>query len=434
MGQFVIDGGKTLSGTIETNAGKNAPYALLFASLVVRGKVTLKEMTHVDEVLRAIELLSSIGVRFEWKDETTLFIDSSGVLTMDTMDKALCEQLRLSLCFFGALAGRETSYRVYKSGGCKLGNRTIRPHTIALSQLGIIVDSCEEYYDVHCDGLKAGHVVMYESGDTATENVIMAAVLAPGITTIRFASANYMVQDVCYFLQSAGADIEGIGTTTLTIRGVSALHDVEEYVISPDPVDAMAWISLAVTTKSPLTIANCALDFLELELQKLFIMGQKFNILNKRKSRNGKLDVVDVEIIPSDLTALPDKLYGRPYPGLNIDNVPLFVPILTQADGETMVHDWCYENRAIYYLELQKLGAHVLLLDTHRALVRGVTSLQANTITAPPALRPAMAILIAMLGATGISTLKNSEVIERGYDHIIDRLTAVGASISRGER
>ncbi len=431
MSEYRIEGGKKLSGTIETTSGKNAPYALIFASLLVKGKIILKDMTRVDEVLHAIELLKSIGADFNWIDETTLSIDTSGSLTLDTIDKKLCSTLRLSLVLFGALVAREKQFRVYKSGGCKLGNRTIRPHTIALESLGVHVKSRNKYYDISCTELKANHVVMYESGDTATENVIMAAVLAPGITTITFASANYMVQDLCFFLESAGAKIKGIGTTTLTIEGVKSLHGVNEYFVSPDPVDAMAWISLTTTTKSHLTVTNCAIEFLELELQKLSIMGQKFELKNQRKSKNGKLDIVDIELYPSDLIALPDKLYGRPFPGLNIDNVPLFVPILTQAKGETLVHDWCYENRAIYYLEMKKLGANVLLLDSHRALIKGPTPLVANTLEAPPALRPAMALLIAMLAADGTSVLKKAEVVERGYYHLVERLSAAGADIKR---
>jgi UDP-N-acetylglucosamine 1-carboxyvinyltransferase len=272
---------------------------------------------------------------------------------------------------------------------------------------------------------------MYESGDTATENTIMAAVLAEGETQIRFASANYMVQDICYFLQAAGADIEGIGTTTLRIRGVPSLNTSVSYSVTPDPVDAMAWISLAITTGSRLTVVNCPMEFLELELEKLAVMGQKFHIKNKRTAKNGVSRLADIEIIPSALTALPDKLAPRPFPGINMDNIPLFVPILTQAEGRTLVHDWVYENRAIYYLEFQKLGANVLLLDPHRVLVEGKTELKANEIICPPAIRPGMAILIAMIAAKGTSTLRNIYPIERAYDGLLERLRHVGVRIER---
>jgi UDP-N-acetylglucosamine 1-carboxyvinyltransferase len=270
---------------------------------------------------------------------------------------------------------------------------------------------------------------MYESGDVATENAILAAVYAPGKTTIKMASANYMVQDLCYFLVKAGAKISGIGTTTLKITGVKKLKTSISYAVMPDPIVAMTYISIACTTGSYLVIKNCPLEFLELELCKLEIMGQKYNLKNKRKSKNNKFDIVDVEIIPSQLNALPDKLECRPFPGLNIDNLPLFVPILTQARGRTLVHDWVFENRSIYALELQKLGAQITLLDPHRIWVEGPTKFVPNEIICPPALRPAVNILICMLAAPGKSILRNTDMIDRGYENIYEILNQVGAEI-----
>lgn len=433
MASYLISGGKTLHGSISVNAGKNSPVAVLCATLIVRGKVVLKDISRVEEVDRIVEILMSIGVVVEWRDEQTLFVDTSPELTLDTIDQKACKATRASLLLFGALASRERSYRVYKSGGCKLGERTIRPHLFALRKLGIEIASRTGWYEVASPGPEGAPVVMYESSDTATENVIMAAVLARGRTVIKFASANYMVQDLCYFLVAAGAKIEGIGTTTLAIIGVKALRDVKEYYIVPDPVDAMALISLAITTKSPLIIKNCAIDFLELELEHLEIMGQKYARLNPRKSHSGHFDLVDIQLTPSKLVALPDKLHGRPYPGINIDNIPLFVPILTQAKGRTLVHDWVYENRALYYLELQKLGAQVILLDPHRVFIEGPTQLQPNEVICPPAIRPAMAIFIAMLAAKGKSVLRHVYPIERAYDQLLERLHHVGADITRVE-
>lgn len=428
---FIVNGGKKLSGSIETSSGKNAPIALLCASVLVADKVVLKDMSHVEEVDRMIELLSSIGVEFKWLDSTSLYIDSSKKLKLAEIDRIVCANTRVSLLLLGALAGREKNYKLYKTGGCKLGQRTIRPHLYALKKFGVKIISKSKYYEVHNSLLKAQDIIMFESGDTATENAIMAAVLATGLSTIKFASANYMVQDLCYFLNSAGAKIEGIGTTTLKIVGVKKLHKVGGYYVIPDPVDAMAWISLAITTKSPLIIKNCVYDFLALELESLSVMGQKYSLLNKRKSKSGNYIIYDIKIKPSELKALPDKLHGRPYPGLNIDNVPLFAPILTQAKGETLINDWVYENRAIYYLELKKLGADVLLLDPHRALIKGPTELKANEIVCPPAIRPGMAILIAMIAAKGVSVLKDAYPVERAYDNLIQRLRLLGVEISK---
>jgi UDP-N-acetylglucosamine 1-carboxyvinyltransferase len=202
----------------------------------------------------------------------------------------------------------------------------------------------------------------------------------------------------------------------------------------PDPIESMAFISIAITTKSNLKITHAPIDFLRLELEKLRLMGQKFKISQPYKSANGYFDLVDIKIIPSVLTALPDKIHPQPYPGLNIDNLPLFLPILTQAYGQSLVHDWVYENRAIYYIELNKLGADIMLLDPHRVTVNGPTPLKAAEIICPPALRPAINLLICMLAADGTSVLRNSYSIDRGYEDLVSRLNALGADIKAIEK
>ena len=433
MAKFVIEGGHPLSGSLSVNTAKNSAVAILCASLMIKGKTVLYDVPRIEEVYRILEILTSIGVKIAWLAEHTLSLDTSAKLQMDKIDKKATEITRSSLMLLGALAAREKEFKIYKSGGCRLGERTVKPHLFALEQFGVSVESKNKYYDVKNKPLKAVDIVMYESGDTPTENAIMAAVLAPGVTTIKFASSNYMVQDLCYFLQSAGAKIEGVGGTTLRITGVSKLSDVKKYNIIPDPIEAMTFIALAITTKSEMTIKNCPMDFLELEMEKLRVMGQKFQIKDRRKSANGKFDIVDIKFIPSELQALPDKIYGSPFPGLNIDNLPLFVPILTQAKGRTLVHDWVYENRAIYFLDFQKLGANLTLLDPHRVFVEGPTKLRGSELMCPPAIRPAVALLVAMVAATGKSVMRNSYTIERGYEDLAGRLAKVGVKITYEE-
>jgi len=257
----------------------------------------------------------------------------------------------------------------------------------------------------------------------------MAAVLSPGKTIIKFSTGNYMVRDLCYFLRQGGAKIKGIDTTTLEITGVKKLKSVKNYSIMPDPIESMALISIAITTASPLTIKNCPIDFLTLEMEKLRRMGQKYKIQNRRRSKSGNFEVVDIKFTPSSLVAPSDKLYGRPFPGINIDNLPFFVPIATQAKGKTLIHDWVYENRAIYYLELEKLGAKMTLYDPHRVEIHGPTKLKANEIICPPALRPAVNLIVAMLAAKGKSILRNTYSIERGYENLYERLNHLGADI-----
>ena len=279
------------------------------------------------------------------------------------------------------------------------------------------------------DGAKPGKVVMYEAGDTACENIIMAASKISGTTVIECASGNYMVQEMCFFLQTLGVEITGIGTGTLTIKGMPNIDKNIEYSNSEDPIESMMFISVAIVTDSHLVIERCPIDFLTLELYKLKKMGLKYKVLKKYFSYNGKTKLIDLEILPSILKAPQDKIHANPYPGINIDNLPFFIPIAVKAKGQTLIHDWFYENRAIYATELNRLGANITLLDPHRLYIQGGTPLTSAQIVCPPALRPSMVILISMLGAQGTSILRNVYMISRGYEEIAERLNSLGADI-----
>ncbi|MEK7187739.1 MAG: UDP-N-acetylglucosamine 1-carboxyvinyltransferase, partial [Patescibacteria group bacterium] len=237
------------------------------------------------------------------------------------------------------------------------------------------------------------------------------------------------VQDLCFYLSALGVKIEGIGTTTLTIHGKPEITLPVTFSPTEDPIEAMLFLSIAATTNSKITIRRCPIDFLEVELLKLEKMGFKYKILKRYKAANEQANLVDIQTFASKLVALEDKIAAHPYPGLNIDNLPFFVPIATQAKGTTLIHDWVYENRAIYYMELNKLGANILLADPHRVYVDGPTKLKGAEVICPPALRPAVIILIAMLQAEGTSILRNAYSINRGYEDICGRLNSLGARI-----
>lgn len=244
------------------------------------------------------------------------------------------------------------------------------------------------------------------------------------------ATSNYMVQDLCFFLEKLGVKIKGIGTTTLEIRGKKKLKKNVTYEISEDPIEAMFFLSLAITTKSELTVKRCPIEFLELELLKLKKMGQQFEIIRKYKARNKKTQLVDVKMIPSKLKALEDKIHALPFPGLNMDNLPFFVPIAMMAKGETLVHDWVYENRAVYFTELNRLGGNITLIDSHRIKITGPTKLVGADLMSPPALRPAAIMLVAMIGASGDSILRGVYSINRGYENLEKRLRSIGVDIT----
>ncbi|MDP2736204.1 MAG: UDP-N-acetylglucosamine 1-carboxyvinyltransferase [bacterium] len=430
MSNFIINGGKKLKGTIKTNSAKNSAVAILCTLPMIKGKTVLSDMPRIEEVNRIIEILTSIGLKISWTDTHTLEAVNDKKINLDKINKESYEKTRSAILLIGSLSSVFSNFSLPKISGCKLGKRTVSPHIIALNHLGIEVKKTNNLFQVSRNKAKGSSFTMYESGDTATENAILAAITLPGKTKINLASPNYMVQDLCYFLVKAGAKINGIGTTKLEITGVKQLKPIK-YSIMPDPIESMAFIAIAITTASQFKITACPIEFLSLELEKLRVMGQLIKISRTYKSANRRFDLVDIEIIPSKLTALPDKIYGRPFPGLNIDNLPLFLPILTQAYGQTLVHDWVYENRAVYYLELNKLGANVILHDAHRVTVAGPIKLKPAEIICPPALRPAINLLICMLGAKGKSVLYNSYSIDRGYENICDRLNQLGADIKR---
>ena len=316
-----------------------------------------------------------------------------------------------------------------------LGKRSLGAHIDALARLGIHIQGDEDAHTYHVESrdMRPAEIVMYEASDTGTENVLMAAAKIPGATTIKFATANYMVQDVCFFLEACGVKIEGIGTTTLVVHGVGDIDGDIVYAPSEDPIESMFFISLSATTHSNLTVKRCPIDFLELELLTLESMGFKYSRSDVYMAENGRTRLVDLVLSDGKLKAPPEKIAPRPYPGINIDNLPYFVPIATQAEGRTLIHDWVYENRAIYYMEMRKLGADMLLADPHRVFVNGPTPLYGATIDAPPAFRPASIILIGMLAAEGESQLNNVYPISRGYENLHERLCKLGASVSAVE-
>lgn len=423
-----IEGGQKLSGEITTNRSKNAAVALLCASLLNQGKTTLKNVPKIEEVERILEVLKSLGVVVK-KTGTDIVLQTPNELKIAQIDVVAAAQTRSALLMIGALIHQNKRFAFPHSGGCKLGERTVRPHLFALEKFGIQIVSRSNNYEVKASKLDPAEIVLYESGDTVTEHALIAASLIPGKTIIKLASGNYMVRDLCYFLNELGIKIEGIGTSTLTVYGVDKIAQDVTFELSEDPIESMLFLAIAATTHSTLTIKRCPIDFLELELLKLEKMGLKFKVSKRYKSANGQTDLVDIITKPSKLKALEEKIHPLPFPGINIDNLPFFVPIATQASGQTLIHDWVYENRAIYYLELTKLGANIKLADPHRVFISGPTELRAAEVVCPPALRPAAIILIAMLAARGTSILRNIYSINRGYEDLVTRLKKLGAKI-----
>jgi UDP-N-acetylglucosamine 1-carboxyvinyltransferase len=431
MTHLRVEGGRTLSGAVDVNSSKNAGVALLCASLINRGTTVLRRLARIEEVNRIVEVLTSIGVECTWLNDTDLQLRRPEVLDLEAMDVEAARRTRSVIMLLGPLMDESSGYRLPYAGGCDLGTRTVEPHMQALRQFGLSVEATQGFYTVQAPSADTcdRSFVLTERGDTVTENAIMAAAHREGTTVIRNASPNYMVQDLCFYLQMLGVSIDGVGTTTLKITGRSLINAEIEYFPSEDPIEAMSLITAGIVTNSEVTIRRVPIEFMEIELATLEQMGQRLEISGEYMARNGQTRLVDVTTKPSELHAPEDKIHPMPFPGLNIDNLPFFAVIAANAGGQTMIHDWVYENRAIYLTELNRLGAQVQLLDPHRIYVNGPTKWRAAEVGCPPALRPAACLLLAMLAARGVSELRNIYVIERGYEDLAERLNTIGAKV-----
>jgi UDP-N-acetylglucosamine 1-carboxyvinyltransferase len=428
---FRIEGGKKLSGRITAKTSKNAAVALLCASLLNRGTTTLRKVARIEEVNRIIEVLNSIGVKTRWFGDNDLEITPPAKLKLDNIDTEAAKKTRSIIMFLGPLLHRYKEFKLPYAGGCSLGERTVEPHLSGLEIFGLNVHTVTGHYNAKSSPVKPERpIVLSERGDTVTENIIMAAALNDGITTIRNASPNYMVQDVCFFLEKLGVKIEGIGTTTLKVHGVRDINKNVEYAPSEDPIEVMSYIAAAIVTKSEITIERAPNEFHEIDLKFLENMGFHYELSDEYTALNGRTRLVDLTVKVSDLTAPIDKIHAQPFPFLQIDNLPFFAVIAATAKGRTLIHDWVYENRAIYLTELTRLNADVQLIDPHRIYINGPTKWKAAEIITPPALRPAVVIMLAMLAAPGTSTLRNIYSINRGYEDLAERLNTLGAKIT----
>ncbi|HZJ07724.1 MAG TPA: UDP-N-acetylglucosamine 1-carboxyvinyltransferase [Nocardioidaceae bacterium] len=427
-----VKGPTTLSGNIDVKSSKNAGVALLCASLLNRGRTTLRKVARIEEVNRLLEVLDSIGVQTRWlNDDNDLEIVPPAEIDLTTMDADAARRTRSIIMFLGPLMHHEDTFELPYAGGCDLGTRTVEPHMAALRPFGLDVKATEGSYHatVNRAVTPSRPIVLTERGDTVTENALLAAARNEGVTVIRNASPNYMVQDLCFFLQKLGVHIDGIGTTTLSVHGRKQIDIDVEYAPSEDPIEAMSLLAAAIVTQSEISISRVPIEFLEIELALLEEMGFNYHRGDEYVAANGHTRLVDITTRLSELHSPIDKIHPMPFPGLNIDNLPFFAVIAAAAQGQTLLHDWVYENRAIYLTELTKLGAQVKLLDPHRVMIEGPTRWSGAEIVCPPALRPAVVILLAMLASKGTSVLRSVYVINRGYEDLAERLNSLGARI-----
>lgn len=416
MSKFIINGKNKIEGEINVSGMKNATTPILAATLLTKETCIISNVPNISDVRSVIEIMKNIGSNIEYLDEHTLKISNKDINPCQLDEKAV-RKMRSSILFMGPLLARFHEIDLPEPGGCIIGNRPLDSHISGFQQLGAQVVKNSRSYKMSVDKLIGSKITLPEFSVTATENIIMAAVLAEGTTNIHLAACEPHVQDLCNFLNKIGAKISGIGTHQITIEGVKELKGTEHKII-PDQIEIGTFIVLAAATHGKLKINNIEIEHLDIILLKLKEIGVEFEVGDNY-----------LTILPtSNLKSF--KLQTLPYPGFPTDLQSVFGVLATQCQGTTLIQDPLFEGRMGYLNELIKMGANAIIADPHRAIISGPTPLYGTEIKSLD-LRAGAALIIAALLADGESVLDNVEIIDRGYEKIEERLSNIGAKIQR---
>ncbi len=433
MSQFIIEGGHRLSGEITPQGAKNEALQVLCAPLLTKDEVTINNIPDIVDVNNLIDLIESMGVEVNRTDRHTCTFKAENVNLeyLQTEDfKKRASSLRGSIMIMGPLLARYGKAYYPKPGGDKIGRRRLDTHFIGFQNLGarFHFDSDEIFYTVEAHDMKGAYMLLDEASVTGTANIIMAAVLTKGETTIYNAACEPYIQQLCSMLVSMGAKIGGIGSNLLTIEGVESLGGCN-HTILPDMIEVGSFIGMAAMTGSEITIKGAGVKQLGIIPASFQRMGIKMDIIGD----DIHIPAQDSYCIESFIDGSIMTIADAPWPGLTPDLLSIFLVIATQAKGSVLIHQKMFESRLFFVDKLIDMGAKIILCDPHRATVIGLnreTSLRGTTMTSPD-IRAGVALLIAALSATGTSTIHNIEQIDRGYQNIDKRLTALGAKIRR---
>jgi UDP-N-acetylglucosamine 1-carboxyvinyltransferase len=433
MGTFIIRGGHSLRGEISPQGAKNEALQVICASLLTTGKVTIHNIPDISDVNNLIELIRNMGVTVSRESRSTvtfqaLNIDFDYLQTNEF--RKLSASLRGSIMIIGPLLGRFGKAFAPKPGGDKIGRRKVDTHFAGFQKLGakLEFDSSDPFFRIEANELKGAYMHLDEASVTGTANIIMAAVLASGRTTIYNAACEPYVQQLCRMLTSMGARIEGIGSNLLYIDGVSELSGCT-HTILPDMIEIGSFIGMAAMTESEITIKNTSFD-------NLGIIPDSFQRLGIRLERKGddiyipKQDHYEIEtFLDGSIMTIADAIW----PGLTPDLLSVLLVTATQAKGAVLIHQKMFESRLFFVDKLIDMGAQIILCDPHRATVIGLDKMikLKGTVMTSPDIRAGVALLIAALSAEGKSVIHNIEQIDRGYQDIDIRLNAIGAEIER---
>ncbi len=422
MAKFIIEGGHALKGSVRVSGMKNAATPILAATLLTDEPCVLENVPRIRDVERMIEILQSLGATVSWTGDHTLTVHA-GSINLKTLNTKAVGAMRSSILLLGPLVARCHEVTIPEPGGCIIGNRPIDAHILALEQLGATIERTNGSYHVSASTLRGSTVILPEFSVTATENLLMAAVLAEGTTVVHIAAAEPHVQDLVRFLNAMGADIQGAGTHTLTIRGVQKLHGAQHTII-PDQIEAGTFAVAAALTRGKVTIEDVVPEDMELVLLKLQQIGVKLTI----EPHGNRAHIHIAAKFP--LHAF--RLQAFPYPGFPTDLQAPFGVLATQCTGTSLIHDPMYEGRLGYINELIKMGANAVICDPHRVLVTGPTPLYGQEMRSLD-LRAGATLVIAGLIAKGETIIHDAEILDRGYEKLAERLTTLGAVIRRVE-
>jgi len=419
MSTLIIEGLAHLKGTVKISGSKNAALPIIAATVLVKGECVLTNVPDITDIHDMLSILKSLGAHVDFKNNT-LKIDTTAINGKNP-DESLVRKIRASILLVGPLLARNKKVRVPAPGGCYIGNRPLDAHFDAFRDMGATVIEDGEIYHIEAPKLKGTTITLWEMSVTATENLLMAACLAKGTTILRLASCEPHVQDLCHFLNKMGARISGIGTSILTIEGVNTLKPTNYKVIS-DEIEAGTYMILAAATNSELTLENIETDRMD------YTIFSKFREANM----NFELEKNSIHMKKSLRIKPIKKLWTAPSPHFPSDLQAPFAVLMTMAEGSSLIHETMYEGRLNYLKELMAMGANASILDPHRAVIIGPTDLQGKRIESLD-LRAGATLIIAALIAEGRSEIINAEIIDRGYENIIEKLQGLGAKIKREE-
>jgi UDP-N-acetylglucosamine 1-carboxyvinyltransferase len=426
MDAFVIEGGIALKGEVIPAGNKNAALPLLAAGLLTEEPIIYHNVPQIGDVQSMRKLLESLGVEVIELSSNSWQVRAAEVRPAD-LDPNLCRKIRASILLAGPMVARSGELILPPPGGDVIGRRRVDTHILALQSLGAQAeyDRSQKAFNFRAPKLKGAEILMDEASVTATENAIMAAILAPGHTTIRNAASEPHIQELCHFLNRLGAQIDQIGSNTLHIDGVERLKG-GEYTIGPDYLEVVSFIGAAVVTCGSIRVKNAGPEYLGM-----------IRLVFERLGVHWEVDGQDL-VVPSEqeLVIKPDlgnaipEISVMPWPAFPTDLMSIAIVVATQCRGSILFHDWMYPSRMFFTDKLLGMGAHVVLCDPHRCIVQGPTRLYGESMESPD-IRAGMALVLAALAASGKSTIRNVGQIDRGYERVDEKLKQLGAQITR---